>query len=538
MNRNIFVKIMTLLMTLPLCGADSHAETVNQLMARLSALEQQALISQKESENRQQWRQVQEKVQDTVVQIFAQFIEIDLLHPYKAPAQFPTFGSGFFIDDQGHIITNAHAVEQAVAVWIQIPSLGKRIIKVDVIGMCPERDLALLKVCDEDLAYIREQRGTCPYLKLGDSDLVHRADEVMALGYPLAQQSLKSTTGVISGREQQFIQMSAAINPGSSGGPLLNIKGEVIGINSRGYTEAQNVGYIIPINDLKIIIADLHTHRVLGKPFLGVSMASANEQLTAYLGNPAPGGCYVVGVIKNSLMHEVGVQKGDMIYEINGYALDFYGDMKLPWSEDKISIIDYIAQLRTNDDIQLVVYRKGERKEFVLKFSHMVKMPIRKIYPVYETTEYEIIGGMVVMPLTLNHVTQLLGQAPGLSVYTVSAHQIEPALLITHVFPTSQLSRGRVVMPGMIIKSVNDESVKTLEEFTAAVKKSIGTQYLTMHVIDNSSLAAHDILIVLSYKQLLAEEPRLARDFRYPMSDLAKELIQLAASKSNELEAE
>ena len=82
--------------------------------------------------------------------------------------------------------------------------------------------------------------------------LVRRSDEVLALGYPLGQQSLKSTTGVISGREQHLIQMSAAINPGNSGGPLLNVNGEVVGINSAIIQGAQNVGYIIPINDLKM----------------------------------------------------------------------------------------------------------------------------------------------------------------------------------------------------------------------------------------------------------------------------------------------
>ena len=94
----------------------------------------------------QLWRPVQERVKDTVVQVFAQIAELDLLQPYKTPTQASAIGSGFFINDEGDLITNAHVVDQAKAVWIQIPSLGKRIIDVDVISVSPERDLALLRV--------------------------------------------------------------------------------------------------------------------------------------------------------------------------------------------------------------------------------------------------------------------------------------------------------------------------------------------------------------------------------------------------------
>ena len=160
---------------------------------------------------------------DTVVQVFAQIAELDLMQPYKTPTQYGSRGSGFFINEHGHIITNAHVIDQAHAIWIQIPSLGKRLINVIVVGICPERDIALLRVADEDVDYIRSELGYIPYLVLGDSDKVRRSDEVLALGYPLGQESLKSTTGVISGREKNLIQMSAPINPGSSGGPLLNL---------------------------------------------------------------------------------------------------------------------------------------------------------------------------------------------------------------------------------------------------------------------------------------------------------------------------
>src|SRR5579872_429286 len=248
------------------------------------------------------WRPIQDRVKDTVVQVFSQVAEFDFLEPYKTPNQYSGYGSAFFINDRGDLLTNAHVVNQAKAIWIQIPSLGKRIVDVEIIGISPERDLALLRLRPEGLALIKQELGSVPYLTLGDSDQVRRSDDVLALGYPLGQQSLKSTSGVISGREGNYIQMSAAINPGNSGGPLLDAHGQVVGINSANVPDAQNVGYIIPINDVKKVLPDLYKIKLLRKPFLGVLFNSATETLTELLGNPLPGGCYVVEVVNNSTL--------------------------------------------------------------------------------------------------------------------------------------------------------------------------------------------------------------------------------------------
>ncbi|MCX5922015.1 MAG: trypsin-like peptidase domain-containing protein [Candidatus Dependentiae bacterium] len=478
------------------------------------------------------WRPIQKKIRDTVVQIFSQIAELDWLQPYRTPSQYTARGSGFFINANGEIITNAHVVEQAIAVWIQIPSLGKRLIDVQIISICPERDMALLKVSDEDLVYIREELGTVPYLSLGDSDLVLRSDEVLALGYPLGQESIKSTSGVVSGREQNYIQTSAPINPGNSGGPLLNTQGEVVGINSAGITEAQNIGYAIPINDLKIILPDLHKVHLLRKPFLGILSVNATDNLTAYLGNPTPGGCYVVEIVEGSPLAKAGVQPGDMIYEINGNELDIYGEMTTQWSEDKVSIIDYVSRLAIGEDVTLVIYRKGERKECVVKFEHSQVLPIRKIYPGYENIDYEVFGGMVVMELSLNHVKMLINHAPGLAKYTEMKHQSEPVLLMTHIFPNSQLYRTRTLAPGVTIKEINDLPVKSLADFRAALKLGFDTNYMTIKAVDNLTRASDNLLVVLSFDKILHEEKALAQNFRYQISDTVEELFNIAAQKA------
>lgn len=474
----------------------------------------------------QPWREVQDRVKDTVVQVFSQISEIDLFQPYITPRQGTSLGSGFFISEDGYIVTNAHVVDQASGVWIQIPSLGKRIIDVDIIGVSPDMDLALLKVRDESLELIREVSGAVPYLKLGDSDLIKRSDEILAIGYPLGMESLKSTTGIISGRERHMIQMSAPINPGNSGGPSLNSKGEVVGINTAIIKEAQNVGYLIPVNDLKTILPDLYKHKLLRKPFLGVIYINGTDSLAEFLGNPLPGGCYVADIIKNSTLQRAGVQEGDMIYEINGYPVDQYGEMAVSWSEDRISIMDYVIRLTEGQDVNIVLYRKGKRKEFTITFDRSELPAIRRIYPGLEEIDYEVFAGMVVMPLTMNHIQLLINSAPGLARYADIENQLDPILVVTHIFPNSQLHRTRTLSLGATLVEVNGKGVRTLEDLRGVLKQSSKDKYLTVKACDNVSRLSASIFTALPFDQVLEEESRLSLMYKYPISATIKVLIQ------------
>ncbi|MEX0849357.1 MAG: trypsin-like peptidase domain-containing protein [Candidatus Dependentiae bacterium] len=476
---------------------------------------------------RQPWRHIQNQVKDCVVQIFAQRAEINICCPWFSPAQQPARGSGFFINDKGELLTNAHVVDQALTIWLQIPSLGKRFINVELIGVCPENDIALLRIAQDEFEMVKEQLGEIPYLQLGDSDTAYRTDEVLALGYPLGQESLKSTTGVISGREQQWIQMDAAINPGSSGGPMLNMHGEVVGINSAGYTEAQNVGYIIPINNVKVILSELYKKKLLHKPFLGVLSINVTDDTTDYLRNPQPGGCFVAEVIKDSPLYNAGVQRGDMIYEINGHRLDIYGEMSVPWSEDKVSIIDYVSRIELGQEVPIIVYRKGERLELTTSFSQSSRLPIDRIYPGHEPLDYEIFGGMVVMELTLNHVHALVNYAPCLARYGEMKNKNEPVLVVTHVFSNSRLYRSRSgINPGSTLVEVNEQPVKTLDDFRQAIKEPVDDTYFVVRAADKVSNITDNLLVVLPYEKLLKDELMLAKNHHYPISDTVKELLQ------------
>jgi len=480
------------------------------------------------------WRPVQEAVKDTVVQVFSHIAEFDFKQPYKTPRQFTSTGSGFFLNDEGDLITNFHVVDQARSIWIQIPSLGKRIIDVNIVGVSPDRDIALLRLTDEGKEIVKRELGKIPHLALGNSDLIRRSDEVMALGYPLGQQSLKSTTGVISGREGNLIQMSAPINPGNSGGPLLNGNGEVVGINTAAVVQAQNVGYIIPINELRVVLPDLYKVKLLRKPFLGVLFTNATESLTEYLGNPKPGGCYVTEVIKNSTLQKAGVERGDMIYEINGHKIDVYGDMSVVWSEDKISLVDYVSRLSIGQDVNLIVYRNGERKELTIKFSQAARPGIHKVYPGFEDMDYEVFAGMVVMPLTMNHIMLLSSIAPGLLRFTEMKNQAEKKLIVSHIFPTAQIYRTRTLLPGATLNEINGIKVSTLEDFRTAIS-NIKDDKFTLVASDQVSRASDNVFVVLPFDKVLQEEAMLSRDYRYPISPTVRDVL-VRFTKKNDAE--
>ncbi|MCK4517463.1 trypsin-like peptidase domain-containing protein [Candidatus Babeliales bacterium] len=470
------------------------------------------------------WMDVQKSVRNTVVKVISDVAAFNWLEPYKTPESGQGTGSGFFINDDGDIVTNYHVVSQAKQIQIEIPILGAERVDVSIVGVSPERDLALLRLSSQAKEKIkRELEGKIPFLKFGNSDAVVRGQDVLALGYPLGLQSMKSTQGIVSGRERvkminrSCIEITAPINPGSSGGPGINSSGEVIGINFAGVTQAQNVGYMIPINDVKNTIKDLYKIKLLRRPVLGCSLEPVNEDMLEYLGNPQPGGFYITRVFKDMMLSKVGLKARDMIYELNGFKVDRFGRATVPWNEDKVSVMDILDRLEVGDKVYMVIYRKGERKEIDFMLEPRFLQPIRYIYPDFEEIDYETIAGMVVMELTQNHISILAEHAHSLLSYESPENQYESALVVSYVQPTSLMSKLRLIFPGMILKKVNGEKVKTLKEFRAAVRKSKKSGFLTVRTKENW-------FVVFAVDNIAADEDRLAKMYSFEKSKLIDEI--------------
>ena len=489
------------------------------------------------------WVELQRGARESVVQIFSFISEQDICQPHKSPNQHGAYGSGFFIEsefigEEGAIVTNFHVVDKASFLQIQIPSCGKERFDVDMtrVSVSPDRDIALLRLKPSELERLRETIGKVPALPLGNSDEICSGQKVGAMGYPHGQQSLKITQGCVSGRErvrmkpyppieQSFIQIDAAINPGNSGGPSLNLRGEVIGVNTAGITQSQNIGWIIPINEIRGVLGELSTASFLRRPFLGAHFQPVNTDTVKFLGNPDEGGFYVYGVDKESILDKAGVQAGDMLYEVrvndgDFLSVDQFGELYVPWSENKVSLIDVANRFGFSDQVTMVMYRGGERIAIEFAIEDVGDLPVRLYYQGHDEIDYEIIGGMEITPLTLNHVRKFLDTKPMLVSYFDRDNQYEPQLILTNIFPNSQTHRARCFEEGMIIDKVNETEVHTLAQLREAMTKSAETGVITIEAADGR-------FMVLSLDKVIEEEQFLSTAYVYPRSQLIDSLATL-----------
>ncbi len=455
---------------------------------------------------------IQNTVEDAVVQVFAQIVTVNWLEPYTLREQYEQRGTGFCIDQDGYIITGAHVVDGAQTVWIQISSFGHQSFFVDIMGFCPEHDVAMLKLRDEDIELVRNKLGALPALPLGDSNAIRRADPVLIVGYPLGQTRIKSSTGVISGWESEFgsslIQTTAPINPGSSGGPLVDRCGQAIGIAVLVAYNAQNVGYAIPINDVKLILENLRKPGLIRTPNLGIVLTYGSTALAKVLGNPLPSGIYIKAVMKGSIADKAGVQSGDMLYAINGNSVDPYGDLSIPPAHETAPLVDFIARLSIGDTVKLMIYRQGARHELSSTFVQGEPPAIRTLYPNYEPVDYEVIGGLVIMPLVDSHLELLAEQNPYLIMFEQAEYRVDPVLIISHILPGSPAHLARNIAPGMLIKAVNGVPVNTVEGLREAIRKSLTSGFLTVETRDKT-------MVAFDFPRLIANELRLAQYFHY-----------------------
>jgi serine protease Do len=474
------------------------------------------------------WRKAEQQAHNAVVQVLATHTEFNWQEPYKSPQQREGAGSGFFIDEKGHFLTNYHVVDQAKNVTICIPALGRQQLSADIVGVCPEADIALCKIDAQGVSAIKQELGKVFHLTLGDSDIVYPTQQVLAVGYPMGQRYQKSTIGGFAGREYiggfSYMHITAPINPGNSGGPLLNDKGEVIGVNSAIIAGAQNIGYSVPSNDVKIILQQLHTIKLLHKPRLGIMCNAGTDEQAKVLNNPLPAGEFINDVIKDSVADKAGVLPGDMLYAINGYKVDQYGDVTVGWrSSGRVSLDEFLIRLPFKAPVELTIYRKGVLKKLRCTFDAPPLPPVRWIYPEYETQaiEYELIGGLCIMQLRSNHIN-VLSANPAIRInqlqkYMDCDNQNEEVLIVTRVLPGSPIHKINCICDGDLLASINNKQVKTLADLRKALSESVKTGFVT---ITNKN----KVSTVVSLDVILENENRLAQDLMFNVSPFVKSL--------------
>ncbi|MBC7397313.1 MAG: trypsin-like peptidase domain-containing protein, partial [Bdellovibrionales bacterium] len=249
--------------------------------------------------------------------------------PRGPKAQPVALGTGFVIDAaEGLILTNNHVIQGAEEVKVQFKEEETELIPAQVVGRDPELDVALLKV------KIKTKLVAIP---LGDSDAIDVGEYVLAVGNPLGYGHSVSH-GILSAKGRRnpefrvgrYLQTDASINPGNSGGPLINVRGEVIGINNAIDARAQGIGFAIPINLVKGVLAQLKTKGTVARGYLGVSAADLNPDIAAQLHmDPKLQGVVVSDVSAGAPAEMAGIRPYDVITSVNGEKITNSQDLTM-----------------------------------------------------------------------------------------------------------------------------------------------------------------------------------------------------------------
>jgi S1-C subfamily serine protease len=279
-------------------------------------------------------------------------------------------GSGFVVDEDGTIVTNAHVVDGADEVTVSFEEGGES-IDAEVRGVDPDTDLAVLKIDPgevEDLTV----------LPLGDSSELQVGDPVVAIGNPFGLQRTL-TEGIVSALQRQIdapsgfsisnvIQTDASINPGNSGGPLLDSQGRVIGVNSQiatgGGQGSVGIGFAVPVNTVRDLLPDLRQGEEIERAYLGVRMVTVNEDLASEADLPVDSGALVERVEEDTPGEEAGL-RGSEIDELSG-DLTRAGDIIVGINGEPVrsadDVVSAVAGMQPGDTAELEIYRGDEKR--------------------------------------------------------------------------------------------------------------------------------------------------------------------------------
>jgi len=350
-------------------------------------------------------------------------------------------GSGFVTQPSGVVLTNWHVVDRAEKVSVVVPGRDGR-YDAEVVGTDKQTDVAVLRITPHE--------GEKPFAaaKLGESDTVQVGEWVIAIGNPYGLEGSLSL-GIVSakGRDlrteqllNDFIQTDAMIDHGSSGGPLINLKGEVIGINSRG--QGRGIGFTIPIDTAKRVSADLLDEGRIARGYLGVTLQPLPRDLARYWGQPNVHGVVVGSVAHGSPAERAGLEVGDVLVKFDGEALHAEKE------EDLGQFQRLVAQRSAGHDVAIEILRDGKPRTLHASLTTQ---------PKFVPDEQETPNGYTVEEVTeTSFRSQRLPQRDG--------------VLVSYVESGSEADEAGMERGDLIVE-LDKAKVTTLDDFRTALKK-------------------------------------------------------------------
>lgn len=306
---------------------------------------------------------------DPMMEMLERFYGIPQRQEPKGPVQMG-LGTGFIIREDGLIVTNAHVIEGADIVNVQLTENTDKLYEAKVIGSDKRTDIALIKI---------EPKGKLPVAALGSSKDIQVGEWVAAFGNPFGH-GHTVTKGIISsiGREIgeinkiPLIQTDASINPGNSGGPLVNLKGYVIGVNSAIDARAQGIGFAIPIDEVKTIIPQLEKQGFIRRGYIGAGLADLDPEAAEYYGFPETMGAVITVLERGGPAHKAGIKPYDVVVEFNGKKI-----------RNSTELIDAVADAEIGKASSAVIMRGTKKMNYKITVAErpeekMAKAPREK----------------------------------------------------------------------------------------------------------------------------------------------------------------
>ncbi|HTT49002.1 MAG TPA: DegQ family serine endoprotease [Pseudolabrys sp.] len=368
----------------------------------------------------------------------------------QSPRRVNSLGSGFIIDPTGLVVTNNHVIADADEINV-ILNDGTT-LKAEIVGRDTKTDLALLRVKpDKPLKAV----------KFGDSDKLRLGEWVIAIGNPFSLGGTV-TAGIVSARNRDinsgpydnYIQTDAAINRGNSGGPLFNLNGEVIGVNTAIISPSGGsigIGFAVPSKTVMPVIEQLRQFKEVRRGWLGVRIQQVTDDIADSLSIKPPHGALIAGVDDKGPAKPAGIEPGDVIVKFDGQDIKEMRDLP------KI-----VAETPVGKDVEVTIVRKGKEETKIVKLGRLADEKQAALTPKQDTPEEKPV------------VKQALGlDLANLNDELRKKHNIKDkvrGVLITAVEPNSAAAEKRL-MPGMVIAEVQQQPVSTAAELQQRIEK-------------------------------------------------------------------
>lgn len=371
-------------------------------------------------------------------------------------------GSGFIISQDGHILTNSHMVDRAERVEVQLRN--GQTLQAQVVGTDPESDVAVVKVDAADLATI----------DLADSDALRVGEWVLAIGSPLGL-AHTVTAGIVSatGRRglriasyENFIQTDAAINIGNSGGPLIDLRGRAVGINTAIAAPGGGnigIGFAIPINMARDIADQLIQTGTVERGYLGVLPQEVTGEIAEALGFDEARGVVIPEVTEGAAGEKAGLRRNDVILELDGVPVDSVTQFR-----------DLVAERNPGTTVSLLIVRDGTRQTLEATLDR--RPPVARMRE--EVEEPPEPDGVEELGLVVRNLTPDLARQFG--------HEGRTGVIVARVITGSEAAR-RGIRPGFLIEQVDRQEVQNVEQFAQAVRASLADGRVVFLVRDGQA---------------------------------------------------